>query len=92
MIHSSEKRQISIAVDAQLLDEIDKLTTEPLGGNLSDHSQVVEDALRLWRTQKIKDQLIQFYQNRSQGDIEIEEDWSEATQDSAIAAWDRESP
>jgi metal-responsive CopG/Arc/MetJ family transcriptional regulator len=56
MIPSSEKRQISIAVDAQLLDEIDKLTTETLGG-ISDRSQVVEDALRLWRAQKLKDQL-----------------------------------
>jgi Arc/MetJ-type ribon-helix-helix transcriptional regulator len=91
MIPSSEKRQISIAVDAQLLDEIDKLTTETLGG-ISDRSQVVEDALRLWRAQKLKDQLIQFYQSRSQEDIELEENWAEATQDSAIAAWDRESP
>jgi Arc/MetJ-type ribon-helix-helix transcriptional regulator len=92
MIPSSEKRQISIAVDAQLLDEIDKLTIETLGGSLSDRSQVVEDALRLWRAQKLKDQLTQFYQNRSQVDIELEEDWAEITQDDAIAAWDRQSP
>lgn len=92
MLHSSEKRQISIAVDAQLLDEIDKLAGEALGDSESGRSQVFEEALRLWRSQKITDQLTEFYQGRSQTDVEAEEDWAEATERGAIAAWDEESP
>jgi hypothetical protein len=91
MLHSSEKRQISIAVDAQLLDEIDKLAGEALGDSESGRSRVFEEALRLWRSQKIAAQLTEFYQGRSQTDVEAEEDWAEATEQGAIAAWDGES-
>jgi Arc/MetJ-type ribon-helix-helix transcriptional regulator len=91
MIPSSEKRQISVAVDAQLLDEIDKLANESLENSVSNRSNVVEEALRLWYSQKIKAQLAQFYQNRSPDDIETEEDWAKTTQDDAMAAWNEES-
>jgi|GEM_PF-1227332 len=83
---SSEKRQISIAVDAQLLDEIDKLAGEALGNSESGRSRVFEEALRLWRSQKIAAQLTKFYEDRSQADVETEEDRDEATESRAIAA------
>lgn len=91
MLHSSEKRQISIAVDAQLLDEIDKLAGEAPGDSESGRSLIFEEALRLWRSQKIAAQLTQFYEDRSQSDVEAEEDWTEVTERGAIAAWDEES-
>jgi hypothetical protein len=87
MSSSSEKRQISITVDAQLLDEIDKLSNQATGQNASDRSLVFEEALRLWRSQKIEAQLQQFYQNRNPLDIEDESDWAEMTQADAIATW-----
>jgi hypothetical protein len=92
MLHSSEKRQISIAVDAQLLDEIDKLVGAVPGDSESGRSRVFEEALQLWRTQKIAAQLTQFYQERSPADVEAEEDWAESTELGAIAAWNEESP
>ncbi len=80
MPHSSQKQRVSITVDSQLLVEIDKLT--------DNHSAAFEEALRLWRAKKIEEQLRQFYQNRSQADIEEEQEWAEVTQDEAISAWD----
>jgi len=65
MPHSSQKQRVSIIVDAHLLAEIDKLT--------DNRSAAFEEALRLWRAQKIEEQLRQFYQNRSQADMEEEE-------------------
>jgi metal-responsive CopG/Arc/MetJ family transcriptional regulator len=54
MSSSSEKRQISITVDAQLLDEIDKLSNQATGQNASDRSLVFEEALRLGASQMCK--------------------------------------
>lgn len=68
MPYSSQKQRVSITVDAQLLAEIDKLT--------ENRSAAFEEALRLWRAKKIEEQLRQFYQNRSQADIEEEQEWA----------------
>ena len=80
MTQSSQKQRISITVDAQLLQEIDQLTRN--------RSAAVEEGLRLWRRQEIEAQLRDFYQNRSQADIEFEQEWAEETQEQAIAAWE----
>jgi metal-responsive CopG/Arc/MetJ family transcriptional regulator len=98
MFPSSEKRRISITVDAKLLDEIDQWVSESSADgdadrdSDADRSLVFEEALRLWHAQKMAAQLTQFYQHRNQADAEFEEDWVEATQDEAIAAWNQESP
>ena len=78
MINSSQKQRISITVDSQLLQEVDQMT--------KNRSAAVEEGLRLWRKQQIEEQLRNFYQNRSQADIEFEKEWVEETQEQAIAA------
>ena len=80
MINNSQKQRISITVDSQLLEEVDQMT--------KNRSAAVEDGLRLWRKQQIEDRLRNFYQNRSQADIEFEKEWVEETQSQAIAAWE----
>lgn len=69
MINNSQKQRISITVDSQLLEEVDQMTK-----NLS---AAVEEGLRLWRKQQIEEQLRNFYQNRSQADIESEREWTQ---------------
>ena len=80
MPNSSQKQRISITVDAQLLAEVDSLT--------KNRSAAVEEGFRLWQKQQIEEQLKNFYQNRSQADVEFENDWTEATQEQAIALWE----
>lgn len=80
MPHSSQKQRVSITVDAQLLDEIDKLT--------DNRSAAFEEGIRLWYAKQIEDQLRKFYESRSQADIDDELAWTQATQDEAIAGWD----
>ncbi len=80
MVNNSQKQRISITVDADLLAEVDRLT--------KNRSAAVEEGLRLWRQQQIESQLRNFYQNRSQADVEFEKEWTEETQRSAIASWD----
>ncbi|WP_036481672.1 ribbon-helix-helix domain-containing protein [Myxosarcina sp. GI1] len=80
MTNNSSKQRISITVDSQLLEEIDRLT--------KNRSAAVEAGLRLWHKQQIEEQLRNFYQNRSQKDIEFEQEWARSTQEQAIAAWD----
>ena len=77
------KQRISITVDTQLLEEIDRLT--------NNRSAAVEEGLRLWHKQQIEEQLRNFYQNRSQADLEFEQEWTQETQDNALSAWE-ESP
>ena len=72
MANTPNKRRVSITLDAALLDEIDRLS--------DNRSAVIEEALRLWRTQKIDDQLRQFYHSRSQADLEQEDAWAEFAQ------------
>jgi len=79
MTNNSQKQRISITVDSQLIEEVDRMT--------KNRSAAVEEGLRLWRKQQIEKQLKNFYQNRSQADIEFETEWVEDTQDRAIAAW-----
>ncbi len=59
-------------LDAELLDEIDRLS--------DNRSAVIEEALRLWRNQRIDAQLRQFYQSRSQADLDQEDVWAEFAQ------------
>ena len=80
MSNSSQKQRISITVDSQLLEDVDRMT--------KNRSAAVEEGLRLWRKQQIEEQLRNFYQNRSQADIEFEKEWVEETQKQAIAAWE----
>lgn len=80
MPNNSQKQKISITVDTCLLAEVDRLT--------KNRSAAVEEGLRLWRKQQIEAQLKNFYQNRTQADVELERKWVRETQDSAIANWD----
>lgn len=80
MTNSSSKQRISITIDSKLLEEIDLMT--------KNRSAAVEAGLRLWHKQQIEVQLRNFYQNRSQTDIAFERNWTEFTQEQAIAAWD----
>ncbi len=79
MTTNSQKQRISITVDTQLLQEVDKLT--------KNRSAAVEEGLKLWRKQQIEEKLRHFYQNRSQTDKSFEQEWTEATQEQAISAW-----
>ena len=73
MSSSTQKRRISVTVDAHLLDEIDKLT--------DNRSAVLEEGLRLWYAKQVEEKLRQFYQNRSQADVEDEEEWAQFAQE-----------
>lgn len=84
MSQSSQKRRISVTINAELLDTIDQLT--------ENRSAAFEEALYLWRTQKIQEQLKQFYQQRSPADIADEAAWVADTQDAAIDHWNAEFP
>ena len=72
MIPSSHKQRISITVDSQLLESIDRLT--------DNRSQVVEAALRLWYQQQIEEQLRQSYQQQTPQQQQFDGDWSELAQ------------
>jgi metal-responsive CopG/Arc/MetJ family transcriptional regulator len=73
MTNSSQKQRISITVDIRLLEEVDRLT--------KNRSAAVEEGLRLWRKQQIEEQLRNFYQNRSQTDLEFETEWGQFAQE-----------
>lgn len=79
---SSPKRRVSVTIDAALLDSIDQFS--------ENRSAVIEEALKLWQAQRIQAQLRQFYQTRSQRDIQDEFAWTEETQDFALQQWDEE--
>ena len=72
MTNNSQKQRISITVDSQLLEEVDRMT--------KNRSAAVEEGLRLWRKQQIEEQLRNFYQNRSQTDIKFEKEWAQFSQ------------
>jgi metal-responsive CopG/Arc/MetJ family transcriptional regulator len=84
MAQSSQKRRISVTIDADLLSVVDQLT--------DNRSAAFEEALRLWRAQKLQDQLKTFYQQRSQSAADEEIEWVRDTQDGAIAHWNSEFP
>lgn len=83
MANAPNKRWISVIIDADLLDAIDQLS--------GDRSAAIEEGLRLWQAQHIQTQLRQFYQNRSESDIEEEISWARETQDAALQIWNDES-
>ena len=66
------KQQISITVDAKLLQEIDQMT--------ENRSAAVEDGLRLWHRQQIENQLRAFYQAQKLTDRQFDENWGEFAQ------------
>jgi len=68
MSPSPPKRRISVTIDAELLEAIDQFA--------DNRSAAIEEALRLWRIQKIENQLRQYYQHRSQADIQEEARWA----------------
>jgi len=68
MSPSPPKRRISVTIDAELLEAIDQFA--------DNRSAAIEEALRLWRIQQIENQLRQYYQHRSQADIQEEERWA----------------
>lgn len=63
------KHRISVTIDAELLEAIDQFA--------DNRSAAIEEALRLWRIQKIDDRLRHDYQHRSQAEIEEEDQWAE---------------
>lgn len=77
---SRAKRRFSVTIDANLANQVDKLT--------DNRSQAIEEGLRLWYVKQIEDQLRHFYEYRSQADTDFEEAWVQDTQDEAIAVWD----
>lgn len=77
---SRAKRRFSVTIDANLANQVDKLT--------DNRSQAIEEGLRLWYVKQIEDQLRHFYEYRSQADIDFEAAWVQDTQDEAIAVWD----
>ena len=72
MTQPVSKQQISITVDAKLLQEIDQMT--------ENRSAAVEAGLRLWHRQQIENQLRAFYQAQKPTDRQFDEDWGEFAQ------------
>lgn len=67
MSNSNVKREVLVALDAEFADKIDQMT--------DNWTEAIEQALRLWYAKQIEDKLRKFYLNRSQEDIEFEEEW-----------------
>lgn len=76
------KRQVSVIIDADLLDAIDQFS--------DNRSAAIEEALRLWRIQKIDAQLRQYYQTQSQVDLDADEQWATFAQQQLEETLDRE--
>lgn len=72
MTQSESKSRISVTLDAQLLEEIDRLT--------KNRSAAVEEGLRMWLRQQIEKQLRQSYLNQTPSDIELEREWTQLAQ------------
>lgn len=84
MATTPNKRRVSVTLDAVLLDDIDRLS--------DNRSAVIEEALRLWRIQKIDQQLRQYYQSQSKADLEHGELWAEFAQEQLDETLDQEGP
>ncbi len=80
MTKSFQKQRISITIDPQLLQEVDKLT--------KNRSAAVEAGLKLWHKQQIEEQPQHIYQDHSGTDESVEKELTEATQEQAISGWD----
>ena len=79
MSNSTQKREVLVALDAEFADKIDQLT--------DNWTEAIEQALRLWYAKQIEDKLRKFYQNRSQEDIEFEEEWFNFVEEQIEEAW-----
>jgi len=79
LISSGTKQKITVTVDSNLIADIDSFT--------NNRSAAVEEALFLWRQQQFEAKLREFYLSRSHNIVADEDNWSEATQDQAIANW-----
>ncbi|WP_449418500.1 hypothetical protein [Phormidium nigroviride] len=79
MSNYSQKRQVSVTIDADIIDKIDSLT--------DDREAAIAQALRLWYAKQIEDQLRKFYQNRTQADIEDEQEWFDFVENQIEETW-----
>ncbi len=79
LIPSGTKQKITVTVDSNLIADIDNFT--------NNRSAAVEEALFLWRQQQFEAKLREFYLSRSRDAVTDEENWTDATQDQAIANW-----
>ena len=79
MSNSTQKREVLVVLDAEFADKIDQLT--------DNWTEAIEQALRLWYAKQIEDKLRKFYQNRSQEDIEFEEEWFNFVEEQIEEAW-----
>jgi hypothetical protein len=79
MSNSTQKREVLVALDAEFAEKIDQLT--------DDWTEAIEQALRLWYAKQIEDKLREFYQNRSQEDIEDEKEWFNFVEEQIEEAW-----
>ena len=79
MSNSTQKREVSIAIDAEFADKIDQFT--------DNWTDAIEQALRLWYAKQIEDKLRKFYQNRSQEDIQDEKEWFDFVEEQIEEAW-----
>ena len=84
MSNSTQKREVLVALDAELADKIDQLT--------DNWTEAIEQALRLWYAKQIEDKLRKFYQNRSQEDIEDEKEWFNFVEEQIEEAWISDGP
>ncbi|MCW6052388.1 hypothetical protein K4039_20505 [Lyngbya sp. CCAP 1446/10] len=79
MSNSTQKREVLVAIDAEFADKIDQLT--------DNWTEAIEQALRLWYAKQIEDKLRKFYQNRSQEDIQDEQEWFDFVEEQIEEAW-----
>ncbi|MEG4576491.1 hypothetical protein QUA56_28020 [Microcoleus sp. N3A4] len=79
MSNYTQKREVLVALDAEFAEKIDQLT--------DDWTEAIEQALRLWYAKQIEDKLRKFYQNRSQEDIEFEEEWFNLVEEQIEETW-----
>ena len=75
----TEKEQISVKVDREIIDKIDKIT--------DNRSQAIEAGLQLWYVKKIEEQVRSFYENRPKSDIEDEREWLEFVEAQIEEVW-----
>ena len=73
------KREVLVALDAEFAEKIDELT--------DNWTEAIEQALRLWYAKQIEDKLRQFYQNRSQENIEDEKEWFNLVEEQIEETW-----
>ncbi|NJK76725.1 MAG: hypothetical protein HC849_09340 [Oscillatoriales cyanobacterium RU_3_3] len=79
MSNSTQKREVLVALDAEFADKIEQLT--------DNWTEAIEQALRLWYAKQIEDKLRTFYQNRTQEDIEDEQEWFNFVEEQIEETW-----